>query len=101
MNLSDIFDMLLETRVVSISIAERRDAEVPRVSLLRKFKDYKDQMNRIGFLDPALETSVVSLEWDEENKTATFYLREKKTRSVEYTLVTSHATQIPKDLGSN
>jgi hypothetical protein len=87
MILADIFEKLLEARTVILVLPDRKTAEIPRVSLLRKFKDYKQQMAALGFLDPSLENAVVSLEWDEENKLATFYLRERKSRSVDYTLV--------------
>ncbi len=102
MILADIFEKLLETRRVVLVMPDKRSAEVPRVSLLRKFKDYKQQMTALGFLDPSLENAVVSLEWDEENKLATFHLRERKSRSVEYTLVESvDAAQIQENLGRN
>lgn len=95
MNLSDVFETLLDVRKVAISLNDRQAAASPRVSLLRKFKDYKQQMTALGFLDPTLETATISLEWNEENKVATFFLRPRKLSSIDYQIVTT--TPIAED----
>jgi hypothetical protein len=99
MNLSDVFETLLEQRTVALLAPNKAAAASPRVSLLRKFKDYKQQMTALGFLDPTLEDATVCLEWNEENKVATFFLRPKKQSSIDYQIVTvpakvPNATQV-------
>jgi hypothetical protein len=93
MNLADVFEKLVGNRRVSLALPCKVASASPRVSLIRKFKDYKTQMTALGFLDPTLETAIVSLEWDEENKIATFFLRERRITQIDYTIVeTNNAT---------
>jgi len=84
--LVEIFDALVADRKIALVLTDKQ-AAVVRVSLLRKWKDYKDQMGKLGFLDPELEPLVVSLELDKENTVATFFLREKKRTAVSYEVI--------------
>lgn len=92
MNLAQIFETLLSDRKITLVLPDRKAADSLRVSLLRKFKDYKTQMTDLGFLDPELEPCVVSLEWKpgsgESQGRGSFFLREKIRKQVEYTIVT-------------
>ena len=87
MTLSEIFETLISDRKITLVLPTRQIADSLRVSLLRKFKDYKTQMRDLGFLDPELEPCVVSLEWDKELGRGTFFLRERTRKVVEYTIV--------------
>jgi hypothetical protein len=86
MNMVQIFDLLLEKRRITL-VATVAQAGSLRVSFIRKFKDYKEQMTALGFLDPTLEDAVVSLEYDKESSKARFFLREKKKVTVTYTVL--------------
>lgn len=87
MHLAQIFETLLSDRKITLVLFDRKAADSLRVSLLRKFKDYKEQMTALGFLDDSLVTCVVSLEWGQETGRARFFLREKVRKQVEYTIV--------------
>ena len=67
--------------------SKRSQADSLRVSITRKFKDYRTQMRSLGFLDPELEDAVVSLEWDEESGTARFFLRPSSRTNVTYIIL--------------
>jgi hypothetical protein len=86
MNGTELFDKLLEDRKITLVITVSQAASL-RVSFTRKFKDYKQQMLALGFLDPDLEDAVVSLEYDKESNKAKFFLREKKRVAIDYTIV--------------
>lgn len=87
MQVHNLLDLLLERRSLSVSVENKTAADNLRVTLLRRFNNYKVQMNDLGFLDPELEPFVLSLEWHEQQKVATFFLRERKTKALNYTLV--------------
>ena len=87
MTLPEIFETLLTDQKITLYVGEKRAADSLRVSLLRKFKDYKTQMEQLGFLPQHLESAVVSLEWQEDGGVARFFLREKIRKLVEYTIV--------------
>lgn len=82
--LDDVFSILVDNRTVTLSLSKRQAASL-RVSLIRKFQDYKKQMGAFGFLDDDLATSVVSLEWSDD--VASFFLRPPKKRQIEYTIL--------------
>lgn len=86
MNSTQIFDKLLADRKITL-VAPVASAASLRVSLIRKFKDYKEQMIKLGFLDPTLEDAVVSMEYDKESEKARFFLREKKRIVISYTVL--------------
>lgn len=85
MNSSDIFEILIDKRHLALSCSSR--PESLRIWLVKKFKNYKSDMDKLGFLDPELEPLSLSLQWDEESKTANFYLRARKGPTVTYTLL--------------
>lgn len=87
MTLPEIFETLLTDRKITLYTGDKKAANSLRVSLLRKFKDYKTQMIALGFLPDELESAVVSLEWKEDGGLASFFLREKLRKLVEYTIV--------------
>lgn len=87
MTLPEIFDVLLTERTVALQLAAKSQAESLRVSLVRKFSNYKNQMSALGFLDSSYEGTVCSLEWNQESKVATFYFRAKLTRPTDYEIV--------------
>lgn len=89
MTLFELFDVFLDKKQIALCMPSRTAADTLRVSLIRKFADYKKQMGDLGFLEAELENAVVSLEWAEETGTATYFLRPKKRRSIEYTLLES------------
>jgi hypothetical protein len=86
MNSTEVFDILLDKRKITLATSSR-DANVLRVAVLRKFKDYKEQMDRLGFLDPTLEECSVSLEYDEEKNIAKLFLRPRKRSSLVFTII--------------
>jgi hypothetical protein len=86
MNGTQIFDTLLERRKITL-VADVTQSQSLRVSMIRKFKDYKEQMTALGFLDPALEDAVVSLEYDSATSVAKFFLRAKKRVATEFTII--------------
>jgi len=85
MKLEHIFDILLTERKIAL-VMSRKQSESLRVSLLRKFKDYKQQMIALGFFDDSMEDLVVSCEWVEP-ATAKMFLRPRKRVDVEYTII--------------
>ena len=87
MNGTQIFDTLLSNRKVTLVTDKKSQANSLRVSITRKFKDYRTQMRSLGFLDSDLEDAVVSLEWDEESRTARFFLRPNSRGTVTYTIL--------------
>jgi hypothetical protein len=86
MNSTDVFDYLLEHRKIALETS-KKNANVLRVALVRKFSDYKEQMSRLGFLDPELEIASLSLEYDEESGAARYFLRPKKVSSLTFTIL--------------
>ena len=86
MNLSELFETLLDKRKITLVITVAGAASL-RVSLIRKLKDYKTQMESLGFLDPEIAECVISEEREKDSETSTFYLRPKKSRAVSYTLL--------------
>ena len=90
MILSELFDALLLDRELTLRIETKQQAESLRVSLVRKFSSYKQQMNAIGFLDPSLEDCGCSLQWDHESKLATVFLRTRKVIAIQYELIKTH-----------
>jgi hypothetical protein len=89
MNGTQIFDLLLQQRQVTLAVSESAGYSIHalRVSLIRKFKDYKQQMTALGFLDADLENAVVSMELDEDKGTATFRLRPRNRKQVSYMII--------------
>lgn len=86
MDLNEVFDQLLLTREIKLSLP-RSNAETLRVSLIRKFKDYKQQTEKLGWLSDDLAVSVVSMEYDSEALTAKYFLRPRKRQQISYTLL--------------
>ncbi len=89
MNLFELFDVFLDKKQIALCLPSRTSADTLRVSLIRKFADYKKQMGDLGFLEAELEVAVVSMEWEEASSTARYFLRPKKRRTIEYTLLES------------
>lgn len=87
MNLPEIFEKLLAERRIPLYMGDAGKPESLRVSLTRKFSDYKDQMGKLGFLSDDLAEASLSLEWDKETRIATFYIRKKVKKMIEYTIV--------------
>jgi hypothetical protein len=85
--LLELFDALLLDRKLTLRIETKQRAESLRVSLVRKFSNYKTQMDAIGFLDPSLEVCGCSLQWDKESKLATIALRPRTVVSIQYELI--------------
>ncbi len=85
MNLIQLFEILLSDRIATIRVACK--PESLRVSLTRKFSDYKEQMGKLGFLAEDLAEASLSLEWDKEKQIATFHIRKKVKKMIEYTIV--------------
>ena len=86
MNGTEVFDTLLSNRKITLVVDVAQAASL-RVSLIRKFKDYKQQMQKLGFLAADLEEAVVSLEYNKEEQIARFFLREKKRVLIAYTIL--------------
>lgn len=86
MNSSELFEVLLESKKVTLGITSSSAASL-RVFFIRRFKNYKEQMEALGFLDPIYEKLVVSLEYSEESGKAKFFLREKKKAPIEYSIL--------------
>lgn len=84
MKLEEVFYQLLQEKQVKLRLTKTQ-AESLRVSIIRKFKDYKKQVSTLGWLEPALETAVVSMEYTEEQ--TTYFLRPRKQAAVEYFLL--------------
>lgn len=91
MTLFELFDVFLDKKQIALCLPSRTTADTLRVSLIRKFADYKKQMGDLGFLEAELENAVVSMEWkqQEADGIATYFLRPKKRRTIEYTLLES------------
>lgn len=91
MNLSEIFDKLLEHRKIALCLSPVA-ADSLRVSLIRKFKEYQTQTAALGWLTDEFEKAVVSLEYDKETTVATYFLRPRRRVAITYTLL-----EIPDD----
>lgn len=91
MNLSEIFDKLLEQRKIALCLSPIA-ADSLRVSLIRKFKDYQEQTAKLGWLTEEFEKAVVSLEYNKEDSVATYFLRPRRRVAITYTLL-----EIPDD----
>jgi hypothetical protein len=83
--LHELFDALLTSKMVEVHQLSSREAESLRTALVRKFTKYKEDMTAIGFLDPTLSKLSLSREHDEENKLDRFVLRPRKSSGREYT----------------
>jgi hypothetical protein len=91
MRSSDIFHKLLADRRIALEL-QPSEAEVLRVSLIRKFKDYKQQTEKLGWLEDDLAQAVVSVEAAKHPDTGevlgvVFYLRPRKRKEIEYKLL--------------
>lgn len=90
MRLEDIFHQLLVDRRIALEL-DSQGAESLRVSLIRKFKEYKTQTARLGWLSEDLETAVVSAEREiidgKETGVSRFFLRPRRRKVVEYKLL--------------
>lgn len=89
MILAEIFETLLADRQIALRLSKSQ-ADSLRVSLVRKFSSYKQQLSSLGFLDPSFNGTVLSLEWDKESWIATFYIRAKAVKLLEYELIVSN-----------
>lgn len=92
MNGTAVFELLLEHRKVALQVSEDYSIASLRVHLIRKFKDYQDQMDKLGFLEEDLAKAVVSLEVSEDGTVATFYLRRRQRKAVSYVILNLPAT---------
>lgn len=88
MNSTQLFDLLLEHRKITL-VATSSQAQSLRVFFIRKFKDYKEQMTKLGFLDPEYESFVVSMEIlkEEDAGKVRFFLRPKQRQATEFTVL--------------
>ena len=91
MRLDDVFHKLLQDRRLPLE-CDHKAAESLRVSLLRKFKDYREQTEKLGWFPEDLLNCTVSMElYKSEDKKvvlgAIFFLREKKRKEIEYKLL--------------
>lgn len=87
MNLSDAFDSFVANRKLVAAVGTRQRADTLRVSLTRKFKDYREQMGALGFLAADLEDASVCMEWDKGEGIASFFLRPRKRTVVDYMIL--------------
>lgn len=92
MNLADIFDSFVANRTLVAPTGTRQRADTLRVSLIRKFKDYREQMEALGFLAADLEDASVCMEWDKEEGIARFFLRPRKRTAIDYTIILPEET---------
>lgn len=92
MTLNEVFDQLLLTKQIALCLP-RQTAENLRVSLIRKFKDYKEQTEKLGWLSDDLAVSVVSMEYDSDALTAKYFLRPRKRQQATYTLLPVESTE--------
>jgi len=87
MNLFDLFDVFLERKQIAMLRDDRASADTLRVTLLKKFKDYKQQMTALEFLGAEFEDCVVSMEWNEATYVATYFIRKRKRIMIDYQLL--------------
>lgn len=87
MNIHELFSELLDRKEIALCLPSSTAANTVRVKLVKKYNDYKEQMEAAGFLDSALAPLVVSLEWSEETQVATFFLRARKQKMIQYELI--------------
>lgn len=93
MKLDDLFYEFLSRKEIALKLPQAQ-ANSLRVSLIRKFKDYKTQAEKLGWLTDDLAVSSVSLEWSADG-TAKFFLRPKRRVSIDYTLLENPANESP------
>lgn len=91
MNIHQLFNTLVERKQIALCLSSKSAANTLRISLLRKFNDYRDQMQSFGFLPADLEGLVVSMEWNEDSSVASYFLRKRKKVMATYELLDSGA----------
>lgn len=92
MKLDDLFYEFLSRKEIALQLPQAQ-ANSLRVSLIRKFKDYKTQAEKLGWLTDDLAVSSVSLEY--ADGTAKFFLRPKRRVSIDYTLLEMPTNESP------
>lgn len=102
MSTSDILYNLLDKRKITLSLP-RTSAESLRVSLSKSFKNYKEQAEKLGWLEDDVAVCVISLEYtppdgDSEIGTATFFLRPRKKPPISYVILEDLQDQEPSDI---
>lgn len=92
MRLDEIFSQLLTDKQIALVLSPAH-AESLRVSLLRKLKSYKEEMERLGWMTEELASETISVQKpgrDAPPETANvfhFFLRPPKKRGIEYTVL--------------
>lgn len=97
MQISQIFDVLLDKRRVTLRLLDSKARESLRVQLTKKWSRYKRELDAVGFLPKSQVHEVLSVEVDKDAGTVTFYLRETIRKKATYEVITDSAEEVIGD----
>lgn len=89
-----LFDAIIGGDTVELDV-EYHVGKTLYHSLLRKFRIYKNEMDKVGYLDPALEASTI--EWAHKSRVSRFNLKSKPAKPYEFRVIPkeeSHAADV-------
>lgn len=95
MNLQQVFEYLQENKKLQLALPDVYAAHSLRVSLVRKWKKYKDGLSDLGFLDEDTRIMSISMEHGKVMEDGTqefvFHLRPRSRNQVEYKILNGNA----------
>ncbi len=103
MELQDLFDKLIDDETIAVPAADKKAAESLRVMLTRKLKNYKTEMDKIGFLSDKLSASTIGSDYDQNQGVLTLSLKPVRVRK-HYEILnveTTAVTDVPEDLAEH
>lgn len=93
MNLHQVFNLLVEKRVVSIRVESKKDHENLRIRLVRYFSTHRRNLTDIGYDGDDTANESMCASFDKEKLVSTFVLRKrKKSVGKEYDVILEEET---------